>query len=443
LKTSLSAGQLADPQVAEVAAILGKCTNCGCCNSACPTYELTGDEREAPRGRINIIRDLFERGGTPDRDAVAHIDSCLSCLSCTVACPSGVDYMHLVDHARERIETSYRRPLFERLMRTAMSRILPYPARFRTAMTLGRWARPLAGMLSRVNTTRPLATMLQSLPASASEAPRAGARVYAAVGMRVKRVLLPSGCVQSELDPAINQTAIHLLTHLGVEVVVPRADGCCGALSHHLGKAAAAREQVAQTLTGWRREFDNFEIDAIVSTATGCGTTLMDYGHLMRGDSQLGGFAAKVANLTLDVMSFVAGLRLPESQLPRPVRVAYQAACSLQHGQKRLEEPKQLLRRAGFTVLSPKNEHLCCGSAGTYSLLHPATSDALREAKIQSLEQLNADVIVGGNFGCLAHLGARTRLPVMHTLMLLDWAYTGIVPAPLSSLQVAAAGTGA
>lgn len=432
MKTNFSPRMLAEADLAEAQGILSKCTNCGCCNAACPTYEVTGDERESPRGRINLIREMLEDDRSPEADVVQHIDSCLSCLSCTVACPSGVDYMHLVDYARVHIEQRHQRPMGARATRSMLSEVLPKPARFRAAMTVGKFARPLAGALNKLAVTRTLGAMLASVPAAPPRESAVESGVHRAKGTPVRRVIVPSGCVQPTLDPAIDRSATSLLTSLGVEVVVPPPGLCCGALNYHLGKREVARDQARANISAWLRIMDAGPVDAIVITASGCGTTVMDYAHMLRDDPDYADKAARVAALAVDVTAFVGSLDLPEPKVKPGLRVAYHAACSLQHGQKLLNEPKNLLRRAGFTVLSPKDEHLCCGSAGTYSILHPETAADLRDRKVGTLEQTRPDVIAGGNIGCLQHLGAAAQLPVLHTVMLLDWAWTGAVPQALA-----------
>ncbi len=436
MRTRFTDEQLAQPAAAQAEKILSSCTNCGCCNAACPTYELTGDERESPRGRINLIHEMLAQGGAPKPDTVTHLDNCLSCLSCTVACPSGVDYMHLIDQAREHVEQHHRRPIADRLMRGLMAWVLPSPTLMRTSMAAGRFARPLAGWLRRHRATRALGAMLAALPAPSAletEPPRRG--VHAAVGLRRKRVLLPLGCVQQVMDAAALHSAIRLLTHLGVEVIVPAGDGCCGAIEYHLGKTSPALAKARANVEAWLAVANEVKVDAIIVTASGCGHAVQDYGHLLQDDPVHAAGAARVADLAMDLATFLGDGPLPAPKLRPGLRVAYHAACSLQHGQRRLNEPKTLLRQAGYTVLTPRDEHLCCGSAGTYSLLQPDNADRLRERKAGTLAALQPDVVVGGNIGCLQHLAPVLTAPVVHTVFLLEWAWTGVRPQALAGLQ--------
>lgn len=424
----------ADPALARVDAILAACTNCGCCNAACPTHELTGDEREAPRGRINLIRDMVERGGPPDPGAVQHIDTCLSCLSCTVVCPSGVDYMHLVDHARALIETRRERPLGERALRRLLTTVLPFTSRFRLAIRLGRLTRPMRGLLDSRAALRPLARMLDQLPSALPAIKPVAPGRYEAVAPRRHRVLMPTGCVQPVLDPAIDHSAIRLLNAVGVEVEVPRGSDCCGAIHHHLGRSAGMLGLVRRNVDQWWPLVQEGDVNAIISTASGCGSMLKDYGELLQDDPEYADRAARIGSMVVDVSAFLAGLDLPPPRVRPGLRVAYQAACSLQHGQRLLNEPKDLLRRAGYKVLSPQDEHLCCGAAGTYSLLHPETSIELRGRKVGALERLRPDVFAGGNMSCLKHLAGASAMPMVHTVQLLEWAWTGVAPEALAGI---------
>jgi glycolate oxidase iron-sulfur subunit len=312
VKTNFSSVQLARPEIAKANSILSKCTNCGCCNAACPTYEITGDEREAPRGRINLIREMLEQPGAPKPATVQHLDNCLSCLSCTVVCPSDVDYMHLIDHARVHIEETHKRPLGQRLTRQVLSYVLPHSKRFRAALAMGRLARPLSGLLRRNAATKSLSVMLDSLPSSSSSVPAgAGAGTHLAADKRLKRVILPGGCVQKVLDPGINRSTVNLLTGVGVEVVIPKSNDCCGALNYHLGKEDAALSQIRRNIDAWCAIIDTQNVDAIVITASGCGTTIMDYGNILKDNPQYAEKAARVSRLAMDVTTFLGTLSLP------------------------------------------------------------------------------------------------------------------------------------
>ncbi len=434
MQTSFTADQLADPHVAESEKILRTCVHCGFCLATCPTYVTLGNELDSPRGRIYLIKDMLENGRPADRETVTHIDRCLSCLSCMTTCPSGVHYMHLVDHARSHIENTYRRPLPDRLIRAMLAFVLPYPSRFRAALRLARLARPLRRPLDAIPGLKPVAAMLRLAPASV---PRASAKARPGVHLpppgtqRRGRVAILTGCAQPVLKPGINEAAIALLTRLGVEVVVASGEGCCGALVHHMGREEQALAQARRNIDAWTREIEADGLDAIIITASGCGTTIKDYGFMLRLDPAYAANAARVSGLAKDISEYLATLGLPEPRERPGLEVAYHSACSMQHGQKITREPKMLLEKAGFLVKEPREGHLCCGSAGTYNLLQPAISESLRDRKAGHLEATGAALIATGNIGCIEQIASATELPVVHTVELLDWAYGGRRPAGL------------
>ncbi len=428
MQTHFSPAQLADPAIAEADAILRACVHCGFCTATCPTYVLLSDERDSPRGRIYLIKDMLEAGRPATREEAEPIDRCLSCLSCMTTCPSGVHYMHLVDHARAHIEATYTRAKAERLVRALLARVLPYPGRLRLALRAAALGRPFAGLLAR-GPLKPLAAMLRLAPRSVAPA-QAGPGVHPARGPRRARVALFQGCAQEVLRPEIDAAAIRLLNRLGVEVARLPGQGCCGALVHHLGRAGEAHAFARANVDTFIREMEGEGLDAILVTASGCGTTLKDYGHLLRHDPAYGEKAARVAAHARDITEFLATLDLPAGPA-RGLRVAYHSACSLQHGQKVKAPPLDLLRRAGFTVAEPADAHLCCGSAGTYNLLQGEIADALKARKVASLEALGADMIAAGNIGCLTQIASGTALPTVHTVELLDWATGGPRPTAL------------
>ncbi|MGY6706735.1 MAG: glycolate oxidase subunit GlcF [Rhizobiaceae bacterium] len=432
MQTSFTPEQLTDPDVAHSEAILRKCVHCGFCTATCPTYVTLGNELDSPRGRIYLIKDMLENDRPADDTVVTHIDRCLSCLSCMTTCPSGVNYMHLVDHARIHIEKTYRRPLLDRFIRGVLAAVLPYPARFRASLKLARLGRPFAGLFRIVPGLKPLAAMLELAPSSVPAAsPVAEPGVHRPRGERRGRVALLTGCAQSVLDPAINEATVSLLTRLGIEVVVPKGEGCCGALVHHMGKEEAALAAARTNVDAWTREIENGGLDAVLITASGCGTTIKDYGHMLRLDAAYSEKAARVSALAKDVTEYLAGLELPEPVPDTGLTVAYHSACSMQHGQKITAAPKQLLKRAGFAVVEPREGHLCCGSAGTYNILQPEISAQLRSRKVKNIEATRADLIATGNIGCMTQIGGATDLPIVHTVQLLDWAFGGDKPVGL------------
>ena len=432
MQTGFSLAQLADPHVAEAESILRKCVHCGFCTATCPTYVTLGNELDSPRGRIYLIKEMLENGRAADNETVVHVDRCLSCLACMTTCPSGVHYMHLVDHARAHIEKTYRRPLADRLMRRMLAMVLPHPARFRAALKLARLGRPFTRAFEAVPALRPLGAMLRLAPKALPAAPGSRPAIHAAQGARRGRVAILTGCAQSVLDPGINVATVSLLTRLGVEVVVADGEGCCGALVHHMGREDEALAAARRNVDAWTKAADEAEgeggLDAIVVTASGCGTTIKDYGFMLRLDPAYAQKAARVSALAKDVTEYLAGLDLPEPVLRPGLTVAYHSACSLQHGQKVTRQPKELLARAGFTVKEPAESHLCCGSAGTYNILQGEIATALRDRKVANIEALGADVIAAGNIGCITQIASGTGLPVVHTVRLIDWAYGGERP---------------
>ncbi len=427
MQTNFSPEQLADPGTARANEILRSCVHCGFCTATCPTYKVLGDELDSPRGRIYLIKDMLENQRVPDAKTVQHIDRCLSCLSCMTTCPSGVHYMHLVDHAREYIEKTYRRPLGDRALRWLLARILPYPGRFRLALFGARLARPFR----RLMPDRRLQAMLDMAPKdipppSLNDSPQ----VFAAQGERRKRVALLVGCAQRALNTDINDATIRLLRRHGCEVVIPKGVGCCGALTHHMGRSDESHAMAAANIRALTAEIDGQGLDAVVINTSGCGTTVKDYGHMFENDP-LAGDAARVAALARDISEVMADLGLSDATHATPLRVAYHSACSLQHGQQIKATPKELLAAAGFTVLEPRDSHICCGSAGTYNLMQPEISGELKRRKVETLEALTPQVISAGNIGCMMQIGSGTGVPVVHTAELLDWATGGPRPRGL------------
>ncbi|TCN26410.1 glycolate oxidase subunit GlcF [Sinorhizobium americanum] len=430
MQTNFSPEQLADPHVAESEKILRKCVHCGFCTATCPTYVLLGDELDSPRGRIYLIKDMLENGRAADAETVTHIDRCLSCLSCMTTCPSGVDYMHLVDHARIHIEKTYRRPFEDRFARAVIAATLPYSSRFRLALRAAGLARPFAGLLKRIPWLKTFGVMLDLAPRARPAVDGVRPAVYAAKGTPRGRVALLTGCAQPVLRPEINEATIRLLTSQGVEVVVAAGEGCCGALVHHMGREEQALAAARRNVDVWLKAAEEDGLDAIVITASGCGTTIKDYGHMLRLDAAYADKAAKVSALARDITEYLAELDLPE-QGTRGLTVAYHSACSMQHGQKITAAPKQLLKRAGFAVRDPAEGHLCCGSAGTYNILQPEISAKLKARKVRNIEATKPNVIATGNIGCITQIASGTNIPILHTVELLDWAYGGPKPSGL------------
>jgi glycolate oxidase iron-sulfur subunit len=430
VRTDFSAEQLADPDTAQSEKILRNCTHCGFCTATCPTYLLLGDELDGPRGRIYLIKDMLAGDGNITADTVKHIDRCLSCLSCMTTCPSGVNYMHLVDHGRRWIEQKYQRPWAERALRRLLGNVLTRPARFRLALRGAVLARRFARFLPRQ-----LTPLLALAPASVPKAsPTDRQRNFPAEGERRMRVALLTGCAQRVLAPEINEATIRLLTRHGCEVVVPRGSGCCGSLVHHLGQEAEALAFARADIDAWERERIAGGLDAIVINASGCGTTVKDYGFMLREDPAYAERAARIAALARDITEIIEtlGLRPPSPEVAATSRrVAYHSACSMQHGQRVHSGPRALLAAAGFEALDVPEGHLCCGSAGTYNLLQPEIAGKLRERKLANIAQTRPDIVATGNIGCITQLAPGCAAPVVHTVELLDWATGGPMPRAL------------
>jgi glycolate oxidase iron-sulfur subunit len=425
MQTSFTQAQLADPDTAAAEKVLRTCVHCGFCTATCPTYALLGDELDSPRGRIYLIKSMLENNAPATPEVVKHIDRCLSCLACMTTCPSGVNYMHLVDHARQHIEKTYQRPWADRTLRRLLALILPRPTLFRNALRAARLGKPFAGVMpAQLNAMLALAPKHVPAPSPVDRP-----QIFPAIGKRERRVALLSGCAQQVLAPAINEATIRLLTRHGCEVVIARGAGCCGALTHHLGKGGNA--EARGNIEAWRREIANAGLDAIVINASGCGTMVKDYGYMFRNDPALAESARAVSALARDISELMSEIGLHTPSIATGQRVAYHSACSLQHGQQLHSEPQQLLGAAGFAVMDVPEGHLCCGSAGTYNLLQPQIAGQLRDRKVANIARTRPDLIAAGNIGCITQIAAGIGVPVVHTVELLDWATGGPPPAAL------------
>jgi len=428
MQTHFTENQLKDPGTQRANEILRACVHCGFCTATCPTYQVLGDELDSPRGRIYLIKDMLENNRVPDEKVVKHVDRCLSCLACMSTCPSGVHYMHLVDHARAYIDKNYQRPLSDRALRWMLARILPYPMRFRVALLLAKIGKPFGRYIPDAR----LRAMLEMAPKNIPPVSRNDdPQTFTPQQPKKKRVVLMTGCAQKALNTDINDATIRLLTRFGCEVVVADGAGCCGALTHHMGKESESHVTAAKNIRAWAREMDGDGLDAIVINTSGCGTTVKDYGHMFRNDP-LAEDANRVSALVKDISEVLIDLDIPEGD-ETGMTVAYHAACSLQHGQQIKTHPKTLLKRAGFKVVEPADSHLCCGSAGTYNLLQPEISAQLKERKVKTLMAKQPDVIAAGNIGCMMQIGSATGVPVVHTVELLDWVTGGPKPSVLTA----------
>ncbi len=433
MQTNFTAEQLLDPNLKEAERILRTCVHCGFCTATCSTYVLDGDERDSPRGRIYLMKDMFE-GNKPASGVVQHhVDRCLSCLSCMTTCPSGVDYMHLVDLARTHIEKTGTRPLKERLLRSVLAYVVPYPDRFRRAVQLSALGRPFVPLMRRIG-LKELAAMIELAPRTLPKSSKyEGPGAAEPVQDRRARVIMLAGCAQQVLRPAINDATIRLLARAGVQVTVSAGAGCCGALTHHMGKEDESHVAVKRNVDAWSKEIAKAPVDAIIINASGCGTTVKDYGHMLRGDPEYAARAAQISALTRDVTEFISSYDLGPPKRWSSLKVAYHSACSLQHGQQVTAEPKALLKKAGYSVVDVPEGHICCGSAGTYNILQPEMATRLKERKIANIRKSKPDIVSAGNIGCITQLQGGMNIPIAHTVELLDWAYGGPVPAGLEA----------
>jgi glycolate oxidase iron-sulfur subunit len=430
MQTSFSLVQLADPDVSEADKILRACVHCGFCTATCPTYVLLGDEDDSPRGRIYLAKEMLEKGEPARREVVKHIDRCLSCLSCMTTCPSGVHYMHLIDHARAHVERTYRRPLVDRLVRSMLLRVMTAPRLFRLALRAALAAKPLAPFLDLVR-LKPLAAMLRLAPVRVPRHNAAAPGVFPAEGRRRGRVALLSGCVAPVLAPDINDAAVRVLTRHGFDVVQVRDEGCCGSLAHHMGRKEEAHAAARRNIDAWMREVDGEGIDAVLTTASGCGTTMKDYGFMLRGDPAYAERAAKISGLCRDISEFISEVIRLEYVVRPSLKVAYHGACSLTHGQRVIDAPKTILSQAGFMLIDIPEGHLCCGSAGTYNMLQSELANRLRDRKIANIDKVMPELIAAGNIGCITQIAAGTPIPVVHPIELIDWATGGSAPRAL------------
>ncbi len=433
MQTNFTTAQLANPDTKEAERILRRCVHCGFCTAVCSTYVLDSDERDSPRGRIYLMKDMFEGDKAASATVRHHIDRCLSCLSCMTTCPSGVDYMHLVDIARVHIEKTGDRPAKQRLIRSLLAAVVPYPERFRAALRLARFGRPFAPLMRRLG-LKELASMLLLAPRSLPSSPRyTGPGTAETSTERRGRVIMLAGCAQQVLRPSINDATIRYLARAGVDVTVAAGAGCCGALTHHMGRENEALAAVRRNVDAWSKEIAKAPVDAIIINASGCGTTVKDYGHMLRNDPEYAARAAQISALTRDITEFADSFDLGPPKRWSSLRIAYHSACSLQHGQRVTDAPKSLLTKAGFSVVDIPEGHICCGSAGTYNILQPEMAERLKLRKIANIRLAKPDIVAAGNIGCISQLAPGMSLPIVHTVELLDWAYGGPVPSGLEA----------
>jgi glycolate oxidase iron-sulfur subunit len=417
MRTQFSLAQLSDPLIADAEKSLRACMHCGICTATCPTYVLLGDERDGPRGRIVMMQRMLEHGGIPTRETVFHLDRCLSCLGCRTACPSSVDYARLIDTSRAHIEMHYRRPLRDRLLRTFIATVMSRPNLLRPMLALARLGRAFAGFVpGRIG------AMMRT---GAAQKPRPSSRPVLSTGPARTVGMMP-GCVQAAVAPQIDEAAAHVLARRGLKAVPLAGAGCCGALAFHLGRTEEAKRWARKAIEAFERQGE--EMEAILVTSTGCEAHLKDLGHLFRGDPVWEPRAASFARKISDLSELV----VPAPPAPgRNLRVAYHAPCSAQFGLKLGDKPELLLKAAGFDVFSVPEGHLCCGSAGSYSILQPEIAAALKARKKANILSVRPDLIATANIGCLLQLSGPEMPPVIHLAELLDWIDGGDVPPGL------------
>ncbi len=422
MQTNFTKKQLQESSIIDANAIIRKCTHCGFCNATCPTYQVAGDELDGPRGRIYLIRDMLENNKPASEKITRHIDRCLSCYACMTTCPSGVNYMHLVDHARNHIEKTYVRPFFDRFIRILLSIILPSPKLFRIVGYLARFANPFKFLFPKK-----IKNMLKFMPTSFPKSNYENKEVYSPKGKTFAKVALLTGCVQRVISPQINDSTIDILNRHGVEVIVPKEITCCGSLNHHLGKEDLAHKSFVNNINFWFKCYEEKNLDAILVTTSGCGTTLKDYGHIFRDDpdKDLRKKAKIISSLAKDVTEYLGkNIKLNFIEKDKKFKIAYHSACSMQHGQKLHNQPMNLLKKTGNEIVEIPDGHLCCGSAGTYNLLQGEMASELLVRKVSNIDKVKPDFISTGNIGCITQISSGTKIPILHTIEILNW-YTG------------------
>ena len=434
METHFSKEQLKDEDNKSSEKIFRKCVHCGFCNATCPTYQLLGDELDGPRGRIYLIKDMLENDKPANEKIVKHIDRCLSCYSCMTTCPSGVNYMHLIDHGRSHIEKTYKRPFNERVIRSFLSIIMPNPTYFRIIGMLTLLVKPF-----RFIFPKKISEMIDLMPGKFPKKTLHKKKVYSAQKTkRIARVALLTGCVQTVLSPQINEATIRLLNRHGIEVVVPKGIGCCGSLNHHLGKSDLAHQTFKKNISIWYDEYLKNGLDAIISNTSGCGTTLKDYGFIFRSDEDFKKKAKKISELTKDITEYLdENIKLDfirSKNNDKEYKIAYHSACSMQHGQKIHDVPINLIKKTGNQVFDIPDGHLCCGSAGTYNLLQSDIAKKLLKNKISNIEKIKPQFIATGNIGCITQIANGTKIPILHTVEIIDWYTGGLKPKVLRNL---------
>ena len=434
MQTNFKKNQLLDPEIENSEKIFRKCVHCGMCNATCPTYQILGDELNGPRGRIYMIKDMLENNKPASKKIVKHIDQCLSCYACLTTCPSGVDYLHLIDHGRNHIERTYSRPLFEKLLRAILAFVLPKPKLFKFLSKISSFMSPfhfllpkkLRRIISYIPKTFPLSKFPNNL-------------VFKPSKKSISKVALLTGCVQKAISPNINDASINVLLRHGIEVHILKEVKCCGSLTHHLGKEKISHKYFIENINAWYSLYEKHKIDAILVNTSGCGTTIKDYAFIFKNhpDKLLRKKAKLVSDIALDITEYLEEsikLDFTRSNHTKRYNIAYHSACSMQHGQKVHNQPIELLKKTGNNILEVPDGHICCGSAGTYNLLHDQLASELLKRKCDNIKKIKPDIIAAGNIGCINQIANGIEVPIVHTIELIDWFTGGEKPSGLSGL---------
>ena len=436
METHFSKEQLKDKDNKSSEKIIRKCVHCGMCNTTCPTYDLLRDELDGPRGRIYLIKDMLENNKPANDKIVKHIDRCLSCYSCMTTCPSGVNYMHIIDHGRNHIEKTYKRSLSDRFVRSFLSKILPNSIYFRIIAKLVLLIKPFQFIFPKK-----IREMIKLMPIRFPKKTLPNMKVYKTNKRKkpVARVALLTGCVQKVISPQINESTIRLLNRHGIEVVVSKNIECCGSLNHHLGKSDLAHQAFKNNISIWYDEYLKNGLDAIISNTSGCGTTLKDYGFIFRTDKDFKKKAKKISELTKDISEYLDdNVKLNfiqnDKAMDKEYKIAYHSACSMQHGQKIHEVPINLIKKTGNQVFDIPDGHFCCGSAGTYNLIQADIAKKLLKNKIFNIDKIKPEFILTGNIGCITQIAQGTKIPILHTVEIIDWYTGGPKPKILKNL---------
>jgi len=425
METHFSKNQLKDEQNKSSEKNFRKCVHCGFCNSTCPTYNLLGNELDGPRGRIYLIKDMLENNKPANEKIVKHIDRCLSCYSCMTTCPSGVNYMHLIDHGRSHIEKTFKRNFKDRLIRNFLSLTLSKAINFKIVLILTHLIRPFRFIFSKK-----IRNIINLMPSKIPKKTLSKMTIYPPYKRKkpVARVALLTGCVQKVISPQINEATIRLLNRHGIEVIVSKGIDCCGSLNYHLGKSDLAKKNFKKNISIWYEEYLKNGLDAVISNTSGCGTTLKDYGFIFKSDKDFKKKAKKISELTKDISEYldenVKLNFLQDTKNIKGYKIAYHSACSIQHAQKVHSIPINLIKKTGNEVFDIPDGHLCCGSAGTYNLLQNDIAKKLLEDKISNIEKVKPQFITTGNIGCITQIAQGTKIPILHTVEIIDW-YTG------------------